>query len=178
MKRLAVLAALANLSLTAGPAVAEVKSTWEAGVRLENKVTIAAPPDRVYAALGDIGKWWDSDHTYSGDAGNMTVTLAPGACFCEALPAGGGVKHGEVVLAWPGRMLRMHGAFGPLQDDGPSGALTFTLKAVEGGTEVVQTYNLGGLRPEMVATAPVFDRVIGGQLTRFKRYVETGSARP
>ncbi|MDP2259270.1 MAG: SRPBCC domain-containing protein [Caulobacter sp.] len=173
MKRLAVLAAGAAL-LGAGPAMAEVKSTWKAGLRLENKVTIAAPPDKVYATLGDIGKWWDGAHSYSGDAANMTIALEPGACFCETFPTGGGVKHGEVVLAWPGRMLRIHGAFGPLQDDGPSGALTFTLKAVEGGTEVVQTYNLGGLRPEMVAAAPVFDRVIGGQLTRFKRYVETG----
>ena len=173
MMRLAVLPATVAL-LAAGPALAEVKSTWDAGVRLENKVTVAAPPDRVYAALGDIGKWWDSEHTYSGDAANMTVALKPGACFCEALPAGG-VKHGEVVAAWPGRLLRIHGAFGPLQDDGPAGALTFTLKAIEGGTEVTQSYNLGGLRPEMVAAAPVFDRVIGGQLTRFKRYVETGT---
>lgn len=173
MRRLAVLA-FAAATLGAGAALAEVKSTSPANVRLESKVTIAAPPETVYAALGDIGGWWDSEHTYSGDAGNMTLELEPGACFCEALAGGGGVKHGEVVLAWPGRMLRLHGAFGPLQDDGPAGALTFTLKAVEGGTEVIQTYNLGGLRPEMVAAAPVFDRVIGGQLTRFKRYVETG----
>ncbi len=171
--RLAVLAVAAALCGVC-PAHAEVKSIWEAGVRLENRVTIAAPPDEVYAALGDIGKWWESAHTYSGDAANMTMALQPGACFCETLP-GGGVKHGEVVLAWPGRLLRIHGAFGPLQDEGPSGALTFTLKAVEGGTEVVQTYNLGGLRPEMVAIAPVFDRVMGGQLSRFKRYVETGA---
>jgi uncharacterized protein YndB with AHSA1/START domain len=173
MKRLSALAAVAAL-LGAGPALAEVKSTWEAGIRLESTVTIAAPPDRVYAALGDIGKWWDSEHTYTGDAANMTIALEPGACFCERFAQGGGVKHGEVVLAWPGQFLRIHGALGPLQDEGPAGALTFTLKAVEGGTQVTQTYNVGGLRPEMVASAPLFDQVIGGQLTRFKRYVETG----
>lgn len=177
MKRLAVMAVAAAL-LGAGSARAEVKSTWEAGVRLENKVTIAAPPDRVYAALADIGKWWDSEHTYTGDAANMTIALEPGACFCERFARGGGVKHGEVVLAWPGQVLRIHGAFGPLQDEGVTGALTFTVKAVEGGTEVTQTYNAGGLRPEMVANAPLFDQVIGGQLTRFKRYMETGSAKP
>lgn len=173
MKRLAVLAVAAAF-LAAGPARAEVKSTWTAGIRLENKVTIAAPPDKVYAALGDIGRWWDSAHTYTGDAANMTIALEPGACFCERFAKGGGVKHGEVVLAWPGRSLRIHAALGPLQDEGPAGALTFTMKAVEGGTEVTQTYNVGGLRPEMVVNAPLFDQVIGGQLTRFKRYVETG----
>lgn len=172
--RRAVLVVAAMALLGAGTARAAVKSTWEAGIRLESKVTIAAPPDRVYAALGDIGKWWDSEHTYTGDAANMTVALAPGACFCERFAKGGGVKHGEVVLAWPGQVLRIHGAFGPLQDEGVTGALTFTLKAVEGGTEVTQSYNAGGLRPEMVANAPLFDQVIGGQLTRFKRYVETG----
>jgi len=177
MKWLAVLAVAAAF-LAAGPARAEVKSTWTAGIRLENKVTIAAPPDRVYAALADIGKWWDSEHTYTGDAANMTIALEPGACFCERFAKGGGVKHGEVVLAWPGQVLRIHGAFGPLQDEGVTGALTFRLKAVEGGTEVTQTYNAGGLRPEMVANAPLFDQVIGGQLTRFKRYVETGRPSP
>lgn len=175
--KFAVLVAATAL-LAAGSARAEVTSTWEAGIRLENKVAIAAPPDRVYAALGDIGKWWDSEHTYTGDAANMTIALEPGACFCERFAKGGGVKHGEVVLAWPGQVLRIHGAFGPLQDEGPAGALTFTLKAVEGGTQVTQTYNAGGLRPEMVANAPLFDQVIGGQLTRFKRYMETGSAKP
>lgn len=175
--KLAVLVAATAL-LAVGSARAEVTSTWEAGVRLESKVTIAAPPDRVYAALGDIGKWWDSEHTYTGDAANMTIALEPGACFCERFAKGGGVKHGEVVLAWPGRVLRIHGALGPLQDEGPAGALTFTLEAVEGGTQVTQTYNAGGLRPEMVANAPLFDQVIGGQLTRLKRYMETGSAKP
>jgi len=127
--RFALIAAVAAVLGTAGLARAEVKSTWAAGIRLENKVVIAAPPETVYAALGQIGKWWDSEHTYTGDAANMTIALEPGACFCERFPKGGGVKHGEVVLAWPSQMLRINGDFGPLQDEGASGALTFTLKA-------------------------------------------------
>ncbi|ATQ44449.1 SRPBCC family protein [Caulobacter mirabilis] len=158
----------------AAPAQAEVKSAEGAVVRIENRVTVAAPPDKVYAALGEIGKWWNGQHSYTGDAANMTVALEPGACFCERFPKGGGVKHGEVVLAWPGQMLRIDAALGPLQDEGAAGALTFSLKKTEAGTEVVQTYNVGGLRPEMVKNAPLFDMVVGEQLKRFKAYVETG----
>ena len=176
--KLALIAAVVAALGAAVPAQAEVKSTWAAGIRLENRVVIAAPPETVYAALGKIGQWWDSEHTYTGDAANMTIALEPGACFCERFPKGGGVKHGEVVLAWPNQLFRINGDFGPLQDEGASGALTFTLKPVEGGTEVIQTYNAGGLRPEMVVNAPLFDQVIGGQLTRFKRYLETGRPSP
>lgn len=162
-----------GLLLAAGSASAEIKSTWEDGLRTETKVVIAAPPEKVYAALGEIGGWWNGAHTYSGDSSNLTIALKPGGCFCEALP-GGGVKHGEVILAWPGTTLRIRGGFGPLQDEGASGALTFNLKKVEGGTEVTQTYAIGGLRPDMVKAAPLFDGVISEQLFRFKSYVETG----
>lgn len=170
----APLAALALL-LAAAPAHAEVKATWAAGFRSESHVAVAAPPEAVYAALGQIGRWWASAHTYTGDAAHMSLSLEPGGCFCEAFPAGGGIKHGEVVLAWPGRMLRLDAALGPLQDEGVSGALTFTLKpAAGGGTEIVQTYNVGGVRPEVVGMASLVDQVISGQLTRLKTFVETG----
>ncbi len=172
MRAAFVLSALA-LAIAA-PAHAGVKSAEGAVIRIENRVTVAAPPDKVYAALGEIGKWWNGQHSYTGDAANMTIGLEPGACFCERFPKGGGVKHGEVVMAWPGQALRLDAALGPLQDEGISGALTFSLKKVEGGTEVVQTYNIGGLRAEMVRNAPLFDKVVGEQLTRFKAYVETG----
>jgi uncharacterized protein YndB with AHSA1/START domain len=163
----------AAMLLAAGAAQAEVKSTWDSGLRLESKAVVKASPERVYAALGEIGRWWNGAHSYSAKAENMTLALQPGGCFCEALP-GGGVKHAEVILAIPGQLLRVQGGFGPLQDEGASGALTWTLKAVEGGTEITQTYSVGGLRPEMVKAAPVFDSVLGEAFQRFTTYVDTG----
>jgi len=165
----------ATALLVAAPAQAEVKETWAAGFRLENRAVIAATPDKVWAALGQVGKWWDSAHTYSGDAANMTMPLQAGACFCEALPKGGGVKHGEVVMVMDGKVLRVSAPLGPLQGEGVSAALTFTLKATaDGGTEVVETFNVGGARPEIVGYAAGIDAVVGGQLKRLKGYVETG----
>ncbi|MDP1631085.1 MAG: SRPBCC domain-containing protein [Caulobacter sp.] len=177
MKSILIAAALL-IGLTAAPAHAEVKATWAAGFRLEDRVTIAASPEAVWEALGRIGGWWDGAHSYSGDAANMTMPLRPGGCFCEALP-GGGVKHGEVIMVLPGKALRIAAALGPLQEEGVSAALTFTLTpAADGGTEVVMTYNVGGARPEIVAIAPVVDGVVGGQLVRLKALVETGAPTP
>jgi uncharacterized protein YndB with AHSA1/START domain len=171
-----LIAALAVSLALAGAANAEVKSAANGRLHLENRVLIAAPPAKVYEALGQVGSWWEPSHTYSGKAENMTMPLQPGACFCEALP-GGGVKHGEVVLAWPGMMVRVLGAFGPMQEYGVEAALTFTLKpTADGGTEVIQTYHANGVPEALLPNARVFDQVIGGQLGRFKTYVETGKA--
>ena len=125
MKNLWIAAAL---SLAAGAAHAEVAERTDAGFRTRNVVEIAATPQRVYAALGEIGRWWDDAHTYSGKAANMSIRLEPGACFCEALPGGGGVRHGVVALAWPDQgTLRLEAVLGPLQDEGAAGALTFVI---------------------------------------------------
>jgi len=166
--RVALIAALA----LAGPAHAEVKSTTDSGFRLENRVTVNATPERAWTALGEIGRWWNSDHTYSGDALNMTLPLKVGGCFCEALP-GGGVEHGRVIVAWPEqKLLRLQAALGPLQDEGVEAVLTFQIKPAPGGAEIVQTYNVGGVRPEMLKNAPLIDQVVGEQLNRLKAYLQ------
>ena len=40
----------------AGSAAAEVKSTAPNGFEVTSTATIAAPPDRVYSALGEVGR--------------------------------------------------------------------------------------------------------------------------
>jgi hypothetical protein len=172
--RTLLLAAAAAFAF-AGAAQAEVKSAAEGRLVLENVVVVEASADKVYAALGRIGDWWDGEHSYSGKASNMTIKLEAGACFCEAIPGGGSIKHGEVVLAWPGKFLRLEAPLGPLQDLGVATALTYTLEpAGEGRTKVTQSYKASGLDAATLKGAPLFDMVIGGSLKRFKSYVETG----
>jgi hypothetical protein len=168
-------AALAAVVI-AGTAHAEVAEQWETGFTTRNVVEVAARPERAYAALGEIGRWWSNSHTYSGSAANMTLELKPGGCFCEALP-GGGVKHGTVVQAWPAQgVVRIEAALGPLQEMGVAGALTFKITPKPGGVvEVVQTYTVGGGRaglPKMVSGG--VDQVVGEQLRRYEKFVETG----
>lgn len=164
------LAAAATLLATS--AQAAVISTSPTGFHIENKATVVATPDQVWTALGQVGSWWNSEHTYSGSASNMTMPLQVGACFCEALP-GGGVEHGRVIAVWPDRkLLRVQAALGPLQDKGVSAVLTFQVRAVDGGSEVVETYNVGGATPEVIQMAPAVDGVLAEQLSGLKSYVE------
>jgi uncharacterized protein YndB with AHSA1/START domain len=173
--RFALAAAIAAMTIS-GTARAEVVDSGPQHFRIRIVQQVAAPPDRVWKALGEVGRWWSSEHTYSGDAANMTMPLTAGACFCETIPGGGSVRHGVVALAWPSQgMLRLEAALGPLQDEGVAGALTFLLKPTDGGTELTTTYNVGGVRDYALKAAPVVDKVIGEQAARLKRYVETGN---
>jgi uncharacterized protein YndB with AHSA1/START domain len=164
---------LVLLLAVAGPATAEVKSVTANGFEVATMGTIAAPADRVYAALGEVGHWWDPSHTFSRDAANLSMELRAGGCFCERLKGGGSVQHLQVVYAAPGQGLRLRGALGPLQTEGADGTLSWTLKPAEGGTNVTLSYVLGGyIRGGMEQWAPKVDRVLDEQLQRLKSYVE------
>jgi len=156
-----------------GPALAEVKSVTSNGFEVASAATISAPPDRVYAALGDIGRWWSPSHTFSRDAANLSIELRAGGCFCEKLKNGGSVEHLTVVYAAPGVGLRLRGALGPLQAEGVDGALSWTLKPAPGGTAVALDYVVGGyIRGGIEQWAPRVDRVLDEQLQNLKNYVE------
>jgi uncharacterized protein YndB with AHSA1/START domain len=157
----------------AGPASAEVKSVTANGFEVATAATIGAPPDRVYAALGEVGHWWDPSHTFSRDAANLSIELRAGGCFCERLKDDGSVQHLQVVYAAPGQGLRLRGALGPLQTEGVDGTLSWMLKPGEGGTTVNLSYVLGGyIRSGMEQWAPKVDRVLYEQLQRLKSFVE------
>ncbi|MBV8120544.1 MAG: hypothetical protein JO081_11490, partial [Alphaproteobacteria bacterium] len=117
------------LAVFSGSAPAEVKSVTSNGFEVVDTTMIQAPAERVYAALGEIGRWWSSAHTYSHDASNLSIDLRAGGCFCERLNDGGLVQHMSVVYAAPGHGLRLRGALGPLQMEGVDGALSWTLKS-------------------------------------------------
>jgi uncharacterized protein YndB with AHSA1/START domain len=159
----------------AGCAQAEVVDAQPGGFEVRHGLHIDAPPARVYDAIAHVGHWWDGAHTYSGDASHLTIEAIAGGCFCEALPDGGSVAHMRVVFAQPGKVLRLEGALGPLQGLGVIGHLTWALAAKDGGTELVQTYDVGGYAKGGLAglAAPV-DHVLGEQAQRLKSYVETG----
>ena len=101
----------------AAPLRGEVIESTAAGFLVRNTAAINAPPAKVYAALTDgVGDWWDPAHTFSHNAHNLSLDAKPGGCFCERLPDGGGVEHMNVVYASPGKLLRLTGAIGPLQE--------------------------------------------------------------
>lgn len=163
---------IAALAATPLAARAEVSDQSAAGFESRHVITVNAPPAKVRAAIGEIGKWWNSDHTYSGDARNLAIDAS--GCFCETLKDGS-VRHMTVVYS-DARALRMSGALGPLQSTGASGHLAFVVKAAGEATELTVTYDVGGYAKGGLAqtwAAPV-DGVLGEQVARLKRYVETG----
>lgn len=165
---------LAALLLVASPADAEVKSATDAGFEVSQTTTINATPTQIFQALGLPARWWSKAHTYSGDARNLTMAVTAGGCFCEKNPANGAsIEHARVVYAHPGRMLRLRGSLGPLQAEAVTGTLTWELKAVAGGTEVRQTYVVGGyVRGGAALFAAPVDQVLGEQLAGLKTYAE------
>lgn len=157
---------LLALMLAATPAAADVKVS-EAGFVVENKAVASAAPDAVWAALVAPARYWNPDHSYSGKAENFTLDAKAGGCFCEALSSGGSVEHMRVVFAMPGNTLRLVGGLGPLQSEGVAATLTWALKSVPGGTEITQTYVVGGhMRFDVPATAPLVGQVLDEQLKR------------
>ena len=162
--------------ILAGPLRGEVVETTAAGFLVRNTAAINAPPATVYAALTDgVGGWWDPAHTFSHNARNLSVDAKPGGCFCERLPDGGGVQHMSVVYASPGKLLRLTGAIGPLQEAALTGTMTWNLLQAGGGTTVELIYTVGGFRAGGFRDiSTVVDGVLRGQLARLKALVETG----
>ena len=160
-------------AIVGGDARADVVDSQPNGFTVSHKVSIAAPPAKVWAALGHVGAWWDGEHSFSGDSRNLSLDLKPGGMFAETLSSGGAVRHMVVVYADPGKRLRMEGGLGPLQAYGVSGSLTFTLSAEGSGTVLVETYDVGGHAPGgLDKLAGVVDGVLTHQVDRLAAYAE------
>jgi uncharacterized protein YndB with AHSA1/START domain len=154
---------------------ADVVDSSAAGFTVKETVTIQAPPQDVYAKIFRIGDWWSSAHSFSRDAHNLSLEEKAGGCFCEKLPAGGGVKHMEVVYVAPAKGVVLHGVLGPLQSLAAAGTMQIQLTAVDGGTKVDVSYSVSGyLAAGMNSWAAPVDGVLKEQFTRLKSFVEKG----
>ena len=157
-----------------GSVSADVADKSAAGFTIKSSVPVAATPQRIYAALLNVGAWWDQAHTYSGDAKNMTLAAQPGGCFCEKF-AGGSVEHGRVVNVAANRMVRISAALGPLQALAVTGSLTWTIEPAKqgSGSTLSMTYAVGGYAPGgLDKLADVVDSVVTEQVKRLKAFAE------
>jgi hypothetical protein len=164
------------LALMPSVATPEVVDSSASGFTVKTAISINANPEDVYQRLvHDVGAWWDSAHTFSGDSHNLTIQDKPMGCFCEKLSNGGGVRHMEVVFLAPGKTLGLTGALGPLQSIAASGNMRIQLSSSAGGTKLELTYAVTGYTAKGMGTwaAPV-DSVVTQQFTRLKAYVEGG----
>jgi hypothetical protein len=179
MIRSALLATLAASAAT--PASAEVVETTTDRFVTRATASVKAAPLATWLALIKPGDWWNSAHSWSGDAKNLSITPQGGGCFCERIPVGdsgnssameGSARHAEVLQAFPMKVLRMSGGLGPLQGEPVSGILTITLKEVQGGTRILWEYNVGGpMRYKIAEIAPAVVGVMSEQLKRLQAHL-------
>ena len=163
--------ALIPLALTfPTPATTRVVAADPTSIVVSQQVEVALPPAGAYAAFGQVSRWWSKDHTYSGNAANLSLDLRPGGCFCEKLGTGG-VEHLHVVLANPGKQVVMTGLLGPMLYQATSGVMEVTFKPAGQRTSMTMTYRATGLRDaEGASLARSVDMVLGEQMKRFGAY--------
>ena len=88
---IAALAAIAASSVDA-----EVTASSETGFVAHNEVEVPANVAETWAMLFKPSRWWNSEHSYSGDSANMTLAPTAGGCFCEVIPSANREPAGEI----------------------------------------------------------------------------------
>jgi uncharacterized protein YndB with AHSA1/START domain len=172
-----VLSTLALAAALAAPAArAELSGVSPTGFVVTHRKDVAAPPDRVFDAIGDIARWWNPQHTYSGNAANLKLDMAAGGCFCERWD-GNSIVHADVIYVSRGKAVRLQGGLGPLQPLAVVGVLTIAVDTVDGRTVMSWTYRVSGpADAELQKWATPVDQVIGEQATRLAALA--GGAKP
>ena len=174
MRAIFLLPALA----AASPASAEVLNAGEHGFEVQHSVNLVVPQAQAFSAFGQIGQWWNKEHTYSGDANRMSLQLRPGGCFCEPLDGGGGIEHMRVTYVQPGERVVLTGSLGPLLYEATSGVMDVKVERIAGGSRVTMNYRAAGFaKGGAAAMAPLVDQVLGDQLKRYRVFA-AGAPKP
>jgi hypothetical protein len=167
------------VALVAYPASGEVTDSTTHGFTSVNEAVVAGDPEAAWAAAIDVGQWWSSDHTISGDARRMSIEPRTQGCFCESLGGTAGVVHLVVTSVMPLTSLRLSGGLGPLGLMGVNGNMTWDFEEVEGGTRIRFSYAVGGyMSGGLEQMAEPVDYVLGEALQRLKAYIESGDPEP
>ena len=164
------LLALSALAIPAA-AQAEVVSANANGFEVQHTIQTVVPQAAAFDAFGQISQWWSKDHSYSGDAANMSLSLRPGGCLCERLPDGGGIEHMHVAYVVPGERVVLTGALGPLLYEATTGVMDVKIERIAGGSRVTMNYRAAGFaNAGGEKMAPLVDQVLGEQMARLRKF--------
>jgi len=173
----AVLVSLAFV-IFAAPARAEIVSSSPASFELYYQEVVHVPAAQAWRSLVEVGAWWSSAHTYSGDAANLRLEPRAGGCWCERW-SNNSVEHARVVMVRRSSgedVLRLLGALGPLQEMGVTGVLTFTIVSDPRGAKITLRYRVSGDPGiSLDRVAPAVDAVLAEQFARLARYTNSGT---
>jgi len=164
------------LLAASAPAAAEVIGASANGFEVRQVVPLVVKPEVAFQSFANLPAWWNPEHTYSGKAQNLSLSLTPGGCFCERFPTGGGIEHMRVTYVDPGKRLLMTGALGPLLYEATAGVLDVQVKSTAGGSQLTLDYKAAGFANGGAdKLAPIVDAVLAEQLRRYRKYA---TARP
>lgn len=116
--------------LVSWPLQAKIISSTAEHYVLQHQAESSLPPQALWQRLVQPSQWWHPDHTYSGDAQNLTLELHAGGLWREDWE-GNSVLHGSVLNVVNGTLLRLDAPFGPLQELAVKTVWTISIKPVE-----------------------------------------------
>ncbi len=164
-------------ALLPSEAIAANKELKNGAFAIEHTLVLPGSPEVIYDAItGDISGWWD--HTFSGKPAKFYIEAKPGGGFWEIFDeSGDGVKHGEVIFAQRGKLLRFNG---PLGLSGHAVQMVCTYEFQASGQDSTRLNFTGNVAGEFDASWPAaIDGVWHHFLVaRFKPYVEAGQYKP
>ena len=165
---------LLGLMLLAAPSVhADVVSSSATHFVLRHEATTTLTAEATWERLVDPASWWHPDHTYSGDAANLSLELEAGGLWREDWD-GGSVAHGRVLMVATGKALRMEAPFGPLQGVGAYTIWTITITPAESGPGSVVIFDeiaTGPPTAKLDELAPAVDYVKAEAMRRLTAVV-------
>jgi hypothetical protein len=168
MKHLAAISLLLST-----PAAAEVVSADAHGFEVRESVQTSVPPAVAWATFVRIGQWWSVEHSYSGNAANLSLDARAGGCFCERVGNGGGVEHMRVAVTLPPKRLVLTGSLGPLLYEAANGVMDVKFDPSAKGTIVTLDYRASGfVHANGDKFAPAVDQVLGEQLRRYSASIK------
>lgn len=151
------LSSVFSLALTT--AQAEVILATPDHFTLKQEAVSSLNPEELWQRLIEPAIWWHPDHTYSGDAANLSLDANAGGIWREEW-RDGSVVHGNVLLVLENKQLRLNAPFGPLQELGVNVVWTITIAPDPNGSKVTfdEVAN-GTANSKLDALAPAVDFV-------------------
>ncbi|MEM7742017.1 MAG: hypothetical protein AAF225_14610 [Pseudomonadota bacterium] len=164
-----ILLAALLLAITS-PSFAEVTASSPSGFTLRHEASSLLSPDELWQRLVSPSTWWADDHTYSGDASNISPLGDAGSAWREDWD-NGSVVHGRVLLVKTEEELVLSAPFGPLLYTGAECIWRIQIAPAEGfGTLITSSHTVVG-RPGtgLEELAPAVDFVMGAGIKSLAR---------
>lgn len=178
MRKMRLSSVLPLALLATAPASAEVLRAEPHALAIRQTIQLVVPPAEAMAAFTQVASWWSKDHSYSGDAANLSLDARPGGCFCERFADGGGIEHMRVTYVKPGEAMALTGALGPLLAQAVTGVMSVKAERIAGGSRVTIDYRATGfVEGDGSKFAPMVDAMLADQGRRFRAYATTAARR-